>query len=70
MTGAAVGNQHRIGLPDSLLHRHAVFYRALLDRTKGLEPIRVAVIHPVDHNALLGAVEAALAAGSTGYPET
>ncbi len=53
--------QPRAELPELHLHQHAVFYRSLLDRTKDLEPIRVAVVHPVDHNALLGAVEAAQA---------
>jgi phosphate acetyltransferase len=38
---------------------HGIFYRDLIARGRGLEPIRVAVVHPVDRNALLGAIEAA-----------
>jgi phosphate acetyltransferase/phosphate butyryltransferase len=51
----------RVALPEVHLHEHAVFYRDLITRAKGLDPIRVAVVHPVDRNALLGAVEAAQA---------
>jgi len=32
---------------------------ALLTLTRGLEPLRTAVVHPVDRNSLLGAIEAA-----------
>src|SRR5215467_4455300 len=39
----------------------ASLYRHLLDLAEGLPPIRTAVVHPVDNNALLGAVEAARA---------
>ena len=34
-------------------------YRQLIEMTKGLDPIRTAVVHPVDTPSLLGAVEAA-----------
>jgi phosphate acetyltransferase len=47
--------------PDLPVHQNAGFYRALLERTQGLEPLCVAVVHPVDRNALVGAVEAARA---------
>jgi phosphate acetyltransferase/phosphate butyryltransferase len=45
------------------VHRHAdgARYRQLIEATKGLTPIRTAVVHPVDRNALLGAVDAARA---------
>src|SRR5271166_2249349 len=33
-------------------------YRQLIEMTKGLDPIRTAVVHPVDTPSLLGAVEA------------
>jgi len=33
--------------------------RALLALAHGLEPLRIAVVHPVDRNSLLGAIEAA-----------
>jgi len=34
-------------------------YRQLIEMTKGLDPIRTAVVHPVDTPSLLGAVQAA-----------
>jgi phosphate acetyltransferase/phosphate butyryltransferase len=43
------------------LHEHGAWYRHLLDLTSELAPIRTAVVHPVDSNALLGAIEAAQA---------
>jgi phosphotransacetylase/acyl dehydratase len=48
-------------LPDVFVHEHGIWYRHLLDLTHGLAPIRMAVVHPVDSNALLGAIEAAQA---------
>jgi phosphate acetyltransferase/phosphate butyryltransferase len=51
----------RVALPEVHLHEHGVFYRQLIAKTRRLVPIRVAVAHPVDANALLGAVEAAQA---------
>jgi phosphotransacetylase/acyl dehydratase len=48
-------------LPDVFVHEHGIWYRHLLDLTRGLAPIRMAVVHPVDSNALLGAIEAAQA---------
>jgi phosphotransacetylase/acyl dehydratase len=48
-------------LPEVHLHEHGILFRSLLARTRGLDPIRVAVVHPVDRNALLGAVQAARA---------
>ncbi len=38
-----------------------VRHRDLLASTRGLAPLRTAVVHPVDRNALLGAIEAARA---------
>ena len=49
----------RATLPEVYLHEHGVWYRHLIELTKGLTPIRTAVVHPVDDNALLGAIEAA-----------
>ncbi len=46
-------------LPEVHLHQHGAWYRHLLDLASGLPPIRTAVVHPVDSNALLGAIEAA-----------
>jgi phosphotransacetylase/acyl dehydratase len=48
-------------LPEVHLHEHGVLYRRLIDLTAGLKPLRTAVVHPVDSNALLGAIEAAQA---------
>ena len=48
-------------LPEVHLHEHGEFYRHLIGMTAGLDPIRTAVVHPVDRNALLGAIEAARA---------
>jgi phosphate acetyltransferase/phosphate butyryltransferase len=51
----------RVLLPEVHLHEHGTVYRHLIDLTKGLPPLRTAVVHPVDSNALLGAIEAAQA---------
>ena len=48
-------------LPEVQLHEHGAWYRHLLELARGLAPIRMAVVHPVDSNALLGAIEAAQA---------
>ena len=34
-------------------------HQALIDKTRGLDPVRTAVVHPVDTVSLIGAVEAA-----------
>jgi len=49
----------RIALPDVALHERGRQYRQLADLTRGLAPIRTAVVHPVDAVSLLGATEAA-----------
>ena len=51
----------RVILPEMHLHEHGLLYLHLIDLAKGLTPIRTAVVHPVDSNALLGAIEAAQA---------
>lgn len=51
----------RILLPDVFVHEHGSWYQHLFDLTSALAPIRTAVVHPVDSNALLGAIEAAQA---------
>ncbi|MEK7714022.1 MAG: bifunctional enoyl-CoA hydratase/phosphate acetyltransferase, partial [candidate division NC10 bacterium] len=48
-------------LPAVHMHHHGARYRQLIEMTKGLEPLRTAVVHPVDRNALLGAIDAARA---------
>jgi phosphotransacetylase/acyl dehydratase len=47
--------------PEGHLHEHGAWYQHLLDLTSELAPIHTAVVHPVDSNALLGAIEAAQA---------
>jgi phosphotransacetylase/acyl dehydratase len=51
----------RVILPKVHLPQHGIWYRHLIDLTAGLAPIRTAIVHPVDSNALLGAIEAAQA---------
>ena len=51
----------RVILPEMHLHEHGLLYLHLINLAKGLTPIRTAVVHPVDSNALLGAIEAAQA---------
>jgi phosphotransacetylase/acyl dehydratase len=48
-------------LPAVHMHDRGARHRQLIELTKGLEPIRTAVVHPVDRNSLLGAIDAALA---------
>lgn len=48
-------------LPEVHLHEHGAWYRHLITLTAGFAPIWTAVVHPVDSNALLGAIEAARA---------
>jgi phosphotransacetylase/acyl dehydratase len=48
-------------LPEVRLHDRGARYRQLIDMTKGLAPIRTAVVHPVDRYALMGALDAAQA---------
>jgi len=51
----------RTVLPEVHMHDAGKRYRQLIELTKGLPPIRTAVVHPVDENSLLGAIEAAQA---------
>jgi phosphate acetyltransferase/phosphate butyryltransferase len=48
-------------LPIVHMHDRGARYAQLIALTKGLEPIRTAVVHPVDRNSLLGAIDAARA---------
>ncbi len=47
--------------PAVSLHEQGAWHQHIISMTTGLEPIRTAVVHPVDSNALLGAIEAAQA---------
>jgi phosphotransacetylase/acyl dehydratase len=49
----------RIVLPEVELRQKGRRYENLIQMTHGLDPIRTAVVHPVDAPSLLGAVEAA-----------
>jgi phosphotransacetylase/acyl dehydratase len=51
----------RIVLPEVQLWQKGRRYERLIEMTRGLDPIRTAVVHPVDAPSLLGAVEAARA---------
>jgi len=48
-------------LPLVHMHDRGARYTQLIALTKGLEPIRTAVVHPVDRHSLLGAIDAARA---------
>lgn len=51
----------RMIMPEVHLHDPGARFRELLKRTEGLDPIRTAVVHPVDRYSLLGAIDAAQA---------
>lgn len=51
----------RADLPEVHLHDHGARFRQLIGLTKGLAPLRMAVVHPADGNSLRGAVDAAKA---------
>jgi len=48
----------RKGKPCADLLESGSHHRRLIQQTKGLSPVRTAVVHPVDAESLLGAVEA------------
>jgi phosphate acetyltransferase/phosphate butyryltransferase len=49
----------QFALPEVRVSEHGVLFRGLVDRAKGLPPVRMAVVHPVDLDSLLGALQAA-----------
>ena len=49
----------RVVLPEIELREKGRRYEHLIEMTRGLAPIRTAVVHPVDTPSLLGAIEAA-----------
>jgi len=53
--------RERIVMPQAQLHIKGQRYHRLIEMTAGMQPIRTAVIHPVDTVSLIGAVEAAKA---------
>lgn len=48
-------------LPTVHPHDRGERHRQLIASTRGLEPLKTAVVHPVDRNSLLGAIDAARA---------
>ena len=51
----------RVVLPEVHMHERGARYRELIELTKGLAPIRTAIVHPGDRHSLLGALDAAQA---------
>ena len=51
----------QVALPEVHLHDHGALFRKLADKAKALQPVRMAVVHPVDRDSLLGALQAAQA---------
>jgi len=51
----------RVVLPEVYLRQKGRRYELIMERARGLEPLRTAVVHPVDAPSLLGAIEAARA---------
>jgi phosphate acetyltransferase/phosphate butyryltransferase len=51
----------RVILPEIELRQQGRCYELLIEATRGLEPIRTAIVHPVDTPSLVGAVNAARA---------
>lgn len=49
----------QVSLPEVRLRERGVLLRQLIAKARGLEPIRMAVVYPLDRDALLGAVQAA-----------
>jgi len=52
-------SRERVSLPDTGPHEKGRHYQQLIQQTRRLQPIRTAVVHPVDTVSLLGAIEAA-----------
>ncbi|MGO9079897.1 MAG: bifunctional enoyl-CoA hydratase/phosphate acetyltransferase [Streptosporangiaceae bacterium] len=48
----------RENLPQVHLYEHGVLFRGLVEAARALDPVRMAVVHPVDAGSLLGAIQA------------
>lgn len=48
----------RVALPEVHLHETGARYRQLIEATRHLEPLRMAIVHPCDELSLTGALEA------------
>ena len=51
----------QVTLPTVRMYEHGVLFREFVDKATALGPIRVAVVHPVDRDSILGALQAAQA---------
>jgi phosphate acetyltransferase len=51
----------RVAVPQVHVHEQGALFRRLIEQAAPLGPLRMAVVHPVDRDSLLGAVEAAQA---------
>lgn len=49
----------KVILPEVQLREKGCYYRKLVEMTRNLDPVRTAVVHPVDTVSILGAAEAA-----------
>ena len=54
-------SRQRVTMPEVKLLEKGRHFRKLIEAARGLEPLRTAVVHPVDAHALLAAIEAAKA---------
>ena len=48
----------RAVLPEIHLHEHGARYRQLIDATRSMGPLKMAVVHPCDELSIIGALEA------------
>ncbi len=48
----------RAALPEIHLHEEGARYRQLIEATRAIEPLRMAIVHPCDELSLIGALEA------------
>jgi phosphate acetyltransferase/phosphate butyryltransferase len=60
-TTEIVAPAHRMSREPVQRHEPGARHRRLIEATRGLEPLKTAVVHPVDRNSLLGAIDAARA---------
>jgi phosphotransacetylase/acyl dehydratase len=51
----------RVTLPTIRMYEHGVLFRELVDKARTLDPVRAAVVHPVDRDSILAAIQAAQA---------
>ena len=58
-TTEVVAPAQRMSREPARQHEPGARHRRLIEATRGLEPLKTAVVHPVDRNSLLGAIDAA-----------